>query len=197
MAFIGIKTPSETAKLLASYSVPGKPEPVEQSHITLIYLGKDVPIKVLAKALEATYEVTSQTQPFKVQTSMVSCFPKGEDGVPVICPVESEALHTFRARIKAAYEAYGVPFSNKYPEYKPHVTLSYADEAISAQPIPTVEWVADQVILWGGNHGAERLVMTFPLSTASSPVASRVALRFFALLAAKKASAQSSAPTSE
>lgn len=178
MALIGIKVPVETGKLLEGIEVPGNLESRAHYHITVCYLGKDVPIEKIAKAVAVTYEVTKATPPFAVRTSRVTCFPKNDDGVPIICAVESPALHAFRDRLKAAYEASGVTFSNKYPEYKPHVTLSYADEEIEDMHIAPVEWGAHELFLWASDDGDSGVVVTFPLSRLT--IAHRVAARFAA-----------------
>ena len=179
MAFLGIKVPHETARLLGEVEVPGHTEAASHFHITMIYLGKDVPIEVLQKALLATYEVTSKTKPFTVRTSTLTCFPKGDDGVPIICRVDSDALHELRERIRLSYDAHDVPYDKKFPEYKPHVTLAYGDEEIPEKRIPTVEWGAHELVLWGGDSGDRRLVMTFPFSIETShELVERVAQRF-------------------
>lgn len=179
MAFIGLKTPHETARLLTSIEVPGDAVSMDESHITVLYLGKDVPIEVLAKAMLATYAVTSRTRPFTVRTSTLTCFPKNDDGVPVICRVDSDPLHDLQAKIRASFDQNGVPYSAKYPEYKPHVTLSYAEDEVAEQRIPTIEWGAHELVLWGGDSGDRRLIVTFPFSIdPNQEIAQRVAQRF-------------------
>lgn len=189
MAFLGIRVPHETSRLLGEVEVPGKREAASHFHITMLFLGKDVPIEVLQKALLATYEVTSRTKPFSVRTSTLTCFPKNEDGVPIICRVDSDSLHELREKIRLSYERHEVPFSNKFPEYKPHVTLAYADEEIEERRIPTVEWGAHELVLWGGDSGDRRLIITFPFSLDTShEMAERVAKRFVGKIQARSTS---------
>lgn len=179
MAFIGIKTPHETARLLSEIEVPGKPVPMSESHITLLYLGKGIPVDVLAQAMVAAYNVTSRTRPFTVRTSLLTSFPKNDDGVPIICRIDSDALHDLRSNLSAAFEASGIDFSKRYPDYKPHVTVAYAEDEIDEVRIPTVEWGAHELVLWGGDDGDGRLIVTFPFSLdASHEIAGRVAKRF-------------------
>lgn len=180
MAMVGLRVPHETARLLSEVEVPGQREALSSLHITLLFLGDNVPIEVLAQALVATFNVTSRTRPFTVRTSTLTCFPKGDnEGVPVICRVDSDPLHELQGRLKTSYETMGVPFSKKHPTYKPHVTLSYSEEEVEEQRIPTVEWGAHELVLWGGDDGDRRLVMTFPFSLdASHEIALRVAQRY-------------------
>jgi 2'-5' RNA ligase len=179
MSMVGLRVPAETARVFSELSVPGVPEDPGFLHITMLYMGDDVPVETLAKAMTVMFGITRQTNPFTVRTSVMTCFPKNDDGVPIICRIESEALHFLQGRIKAAFQMHGVPFSDRHPEYKPHVTLAYADEPIEDQAISTLEWGAHEVFLWGGDQADQRLIVTFPLSIdASQRLALRVAQRF-------------------
>jgi hypothetical protein len=84
--------------------------------------------------------------------------------------VVSNDLHTFRASLVKAVEEAGIPFPNTYPTFRPHVTIGYgsdplvySDNAVDVQ-FPEVEWGAHELILWGGDSGNDRVVVTFPLS---------------------------------
>lgn len=184
MAFLGLAVPHETARLLGGIEVPGKKEPVSSFHVTLFYFGEGIDITVLTRIIGVTYGVTSDTKPFTVRTNRVASFPKGDDGVPIICHIESDALHDLRDKIKAVYEAAGVDFSNKFPEYRPHTTLAYAeDEGFEEQRIPTVEWGAHELVLWGGDNGDDTLVVHFPFALGDlDKAAVRVAQRFLGRL---------------
>lgn len=167
MAFVGLRVPHETARLLGEIDVPGKKESVSNLHTTVLYLGKDVPVEQIASAVTAIYEVTSNTKPFTVETSLVTSFPANpEDGIPVIARIESDPLHVLQSSLKDALKRHDVAFSDKYPEYKPHVTLAYLKdgEAPSDKSIPTVTWGVGEMILWGGDTGDNRLIVTFPFS---------------------------------
>lgn len=177
MAFLGICIPHEIARLLAQvdYGSKGKPEPTDQFHITLCYFGEDVPIEQITKAILVTYKVTSKTRPFTVQTSHVSTFPPHpkEGTVPVICRVDSTELHDLRSKLVKAYDDAGVEFDKNFPVYKPHCTLAYiepGEEAAKVQgldiTIPVIEWGVGEIVLWGGDDGDERLIVTFPFSYA-------------------------------
>ena len=184
MAIMGLAVPHATARLFSEIDVPGTREPTSSMHITLLYVGKQVPIEVIADAVKATYAVTSQTKPFTVRASRVMSFPinpDDEDGHPVIARVESDALHDFRRKLAASFDDAGIEFSKKFPDYKPHVTLAYAPEAVEEFTIPTIEWGAHEVVLWGGDEGDGRILVTFPLALKPSRDAAlirRVAMRF-------------------
>ena len=178
MAFIGLKVPHETARLLAQVEVDGEKSDLSSMHITMIYLGKNQPIEAITKATQVAFEVTSRSKPFMVETKTVSSFPPNpEDGIPLIALIESEPLHALRDALTAAFDAAGVSYDKKFPEYRPHVTLAYKKatgdsevglEAPPDQTIPTVAWGAGEMVLWGGDKGDEKLMVTFPFALALS-----------------------------
>lgn len=171
MSFLGLRVPHETARLLSELEIPGQKDPVGHFHITILFLGDNVPIETIGKALVATYGVASQTQPFTVSTSRISCFPPKKsatsprDGkAPIICRIDSDALHSMRGKLCKSFDDASVPYDKKFPEYKPHVTLGWSEEVMDDKRIPTVEWGAHELVLWGGDEGDRRVTLTFPLS---------------------------------
>lgn len=176
MAALMIAVPEETSRILGEIPVEGKREP--HSHITMIHIGKDIPIKVIAGMLPVLYEVTSKTPPFSVSTKKVTNFPAGDDGVPVICRVESPELHKFRAELKVALDEADISYSNNFPEFKPHVTLAYDPDPDASydMSISEISWGVSELVLWGSNRGIGRLVIKFPLSLPGVRTASIAAL---------------------
>jgi 2'-5' RNA ligase len=172
MAIVGFAVPHETARILSEIEVPGVKEPVSNFHITVLMLDDDTSISVIADAMEAAYSVASTIRPFTARVTRVTSFPGGDDGVPVICPVEAPELHAVWSAMKAAFDAKNVGYSRKFPEFKPHVTLSYADKPFEAQiPVP-IEWGAHELVVWGGDRGDRRIVVHLPF-TLTDRVANR------------------------
>src|SRR5277367_4439131 len=105
MSFLGIRIPHETARLLHEIDVPGEKEDSAQLHITLLYLGKNIPIKELAKAMIATFEVTDATCPFWVKTTSVASFPVDEGNPhPIIAPIQSPKLFELHKFLKRSLD---------------------------------------------------------------------------------------------
>lgn len=179
MAFVGLAVPASTSRLFGDIDVPGDKTPRDHHHITLIYIGDNVPIDTLAEAIKATYSVTAQTRPFTVRTTRVASFPVNEDdqqGHPVIAHIESDELHVLRANLADHFKDAGVEFSRKFPKYRPHVTLAYAPEAVEEFRIPTIEWGAHEVVLWGGDEGDQKLTVNFPFALSHSVTATELAM---------------------
>lgn len=167
MAFIGFSVPTDTVRILTEIEVPGEREDSRHLHTTMFLLGKNVPIEDIAKATEVIYNVASKTRPFTMRTRKISSFPPSDssDGIyPIICPIESEELHSLRETLRKAFDKAKVPYSKTFPDYKPHVTLSFSKEAFKDTSIPPVEWGAHEIILWGGDSGDQRIAVHFPLS---------------------------------
>jgi 2'-5' RNA ligase len=177
MAALMFQVPADTARVLHEIPVPGEKE-LGDSHITVMYLGKDVPIDRISTMLPVIYDITSKTVPFSVATNHVSNFPGGDDGVPVIARITSPALHRFRDELCAAFDEAELPYDTKFPEFKPHTTLAFSSDPETSVDldIPEISWGAHELMLWGSDRGMGRLVIKFPLSLPMAKAA-RVAYR--------------------
>ncbi len=175
MAFIGFRVPADTAQLFKSIDVPGDRE--QFSHITILNFGDEMSLEDIGRGMEVAYGIVSKTKPFMVRTNKVTCFPGGDDGVPIICPVESEALHDLWAKLRDGFDDAGIPFSKKFPVYKPHVTLSYAPEPIKDRSISPIEWGAHELVLWGGDGGDRGIAVHMPFTMRAAGLLRVVDLR--------------------
>lgn len=164
MAFLGIRIPHETGRLLAGIDVPGNKEGSSEYHITLLCFEENWPISEISKALEATYEIVSNIKPFMVSVDEITCFPKREDNpVPIIAKVKSAELHELRDKLAKNFDKKKIDFSKIFKDFKPHITLAYADEEMDDFEIDPVEFMIQELVLWGGDHGDDRIFVTFPL----------------------------------
>lgn len=164
MSMIGLKVGLECARLLGSIDVPGKKTPLDEMHVTIVYLGDETPIGTITKIISSTYRVTQKRTPFTMKIGKVTCFPnKGPEGYPIIAKVMSPELHDFHTDITNSLDKAKIDYSKLYPEYKPHVTLAYSDEPIGSIILENpIEFAAHEATLWAGDHGSDRLSATFP-----------------------------------
>lgn len=174
MAFIGLRVPEQAAVALSQVEVPGEPEPPEWFHVTMVYLGDHVPVDKLAKCMDVILRLTEGRAPFPVTIRSTGSFPPHPEKktVPILGKVESEELHAFREEVCRALKAAGIAYDEKFPVFKPHVTLAYskdplvaADHAADGDVDPPVTWEVDGLVMWGGDHGEDRVSMTFPFGT--------------------------------
>lgn len=162
MAFLGIAIPEPLAIRLQQLEVPGKRDTTP--HVTLFYFPELEAIDQIFKIIESTLELTSETLPFELTASEVNCFDKGEDGVPIKLEVESLDLIKFRKKLAFKLDDNKVNYSKKFPKFQPHITLSYADEAIKSFKIkPALSFQVNEIVLWAGSWGPTKLVCHFPL----------------------------------
>jgi len=155
------------------------PVPLEaDSHVTVVYLGDDVPVETLGELVPTIYSVTASVKPFSALTHTVSTFPEGDNGVPVIALVDSPALHQLKDRICAALDSVGYEYDTRFPQYKPHVTLAYGPSHVAGleAQIRPVSWEVGDVWLWGANRGTGELMVKFPFASEMSHAAHARAL---------------------
>jgi 2'-5' RNA ligase len=165
VAFLGIRVPVEMGRLITGLDVPGEKESPSEYHITILCFDDNWPISEISKALEATYDVISKITPFSVKADKVSHFPKRKDNpVPIIAPIESKDLRDIHKKLCAEFEDCKIDFKKTFKDFKPHITLAYSkDEHDDFKIEPPIEFMVNEVVLWGGDHGDDRIFITFPL----------------------------------
>lgn len=166
MAFLGIKIPVETARLLADVDLPGKKVGVHEMHITILLFEDNWPISEISKALETAYDVVSKIKPFRVKTKKISCFPAKEGRpYPIIALMESDELQDLAKKLKRHFNKDDIDFDKTFKDYKPHITLAYHEKEIKDCKIEPVEFTVHEIVLFGGDHGDSRIFITFPLKS--------------------------------
>jgi 2'-5' RNA ligase len=165
MSFIGIRIPTETARLIHEIDVPGEKEDTAHLHITLLDLGEEVPIEKVARAIVATYSITQCTSPFWVKIGCVSCFPARDPNVPnpIIAPIINPTLQKLHCSLKRGMGKEKVDYVKRFKEYRPHITLAYNEGEIKRTKIEPIEFSVQEIVLWGGSDGDNRMFATFPL----------------------------------
>lgn len=164
MSFLGIKINHDIARLLNEIDVPGKKVDTAELHITLLYLGQNTAIEELAKAMIATYEITKNFCPFWVKTSNLHSFENPENTVnPIIALIQSPKLLELNKQLKRSFNKHKVEYSKKFKIYNPHITLSFNEDPIKKTKIEAIDWSIQEIVLWGGDHGDEKVFLTFPL----------------------------------
>ncbi len=166
MAFLGIKIPTATARLLSNIEVPGENIGVHEMHVTILLFDDNWPITEFAKSLEAAYDIISDTKPFTATVKEITCFPAREGKpFPIIAPVVSDELHDLYKKLKRKFNKKDIEFDKKFKDYKPHITLSYDDKELKKFKIEPVEFVVQELVLFGGDQGDSRIFTTFPLKS--------------------------------
>jgi len=165
VAFLGIRINQDVGRLISKLEVPGEKESVSEYHITILCFEDNWPIAEISKALEATYDVVSKFEPFRVKAKKISHFPKREDNpIPIIAPIESEQLQELHKKLAKSFDSDKIDFKKTFKDFKPHITLAYSVDKFDDYKIdPPIEFTVNEVVLWGGDSGDDRIFITFPL----------------------------------
>ena len=161
MAYLYVPAPSPT---FARVPAPGKREP--ESHVTLVYLGKqELTVEQAFDIVRAIDPVVRACPKLTLRTRRVFSFPANpEDGFPIVMSVEGAELPHLRQEICRALDRASVPYDRKFPVYRPHVTLAYAEQAVEQHDLEEpIVWTAEAVELSTGTKDSEPLIVRFAL----------------------------------
>ncbi|WP_202638999.1 2'-5' RNA ligase family protein [Bailinhaonella thermotolerans] len=148
-AMVAVMIPAEVAEQIP---VPDGGLPRGDLHVTLAYLGKDVPDDILATAEGAVRRAASTIARLSGLLGGIAAFPPGEDGRPVWVPVDVPGLEMLQAAVTAELAAAGVSYAIDHG-WTPHVTLTYADpDAPLPPPVDPIPVELDAVTLAVGDQ---------------------------------------------
>lgn len=165
VAFLGIKVNHDIGRLIAGLEVPGEKESPSEYHITILCFDDNWPISKISKSLETTYDVVSKVEPFLVKAKKVSHFPPLDNKpTPIIAPIESKELDNLHKKLAKAFDKDSIDFKKTFKDFKPHITLAFSEDGHDDYKIdPPIEFMVNEVVLWGGDTGDSRIFITFPL----------------------------------
>jgi 2'-5' RNA ligase len=171
MAMIAIPIHKEISRLFQAIDVDANRD--LSDHITMIYLDDNLGINKVIKIIPAIFDITSNTKPFEVSTSKITCFPEGKHGFPIIAMIESKELNKLRSDITKAFNEKKISFNEKFPDYKPHITLGYAKEKVKDIKFDKLKITISEISLYGGDTTDDKLFVNFPFSLKTSKLAQR------------------------
>ena len=153
---IALPIPHEVCKLLNKIKVPGDKTNVEDYHLTLFSLDDNLKIDEIEKIIEPVFELAKKSVPFKIILKEFTTF-EGGDKIPIICRLNTEEIFKFREALKKKLDKAGIEYSNKFPEFKPHITLSYHKEKVKDKSFDKISFEIDSVAIYGGDEGREKI----------------------------------------
>lgn len=140
-----IPLPRELAK-----QYPPKQEDKSDPHITVLYIG-EASIDELDLIEKVSRKVLSKYRPLEIFIGGLAWFDSNEDGQVAHSMVEAKNLHTIHKHLWDELEKAGIEVDHAYPEYTPHVTLSYAGNKRQYDgPVPEGSWECNTIELWKG-----------------------------------------------
>lgn len=168
MPMIAIKIPEKIADRLSREAVPGKKCPPEEMHLTLFYF-KELKFEEALKVIACMHEVLKKSSSIKINLKKIVSFPSNEDGTPVIVPIISDDLIRLREKLAKKLDEEGLEYSKKYPEFKPHVTLSYSTKDVEERKLLSpFTFKVDEVILYAGKDMDSNMIVTIPFQISKA-----------------------------
>lgn len=122
------------------------------SHVTVLYIGDLADSDKQKKLIDVVQKTASVLNPFEVNLGKVEEFVNDKNQKVTHSSVEGKDLHKLHNILKGVFKLIGIPFSDKYPEYKPHVTIEYIDEGKEEKfenVKPQGKWIVDHFWVWG------------------------------------------------
>jgi hypothetical protein len=103
-----------------------------------------------------------------IQSNIVNAFPKTEhsdDLYPIKLDfTKNKQLIEWREQMADILDENKISYANNF-SYNPHVTLSYSEKDFDEVKIDPVQWVVNEVVIWYGEHGDNKLTITIPLKS--------------------------------
>ena len=141
--------PKEIAK---QFPIEGRQkEDKSPCHITILQLGSVIPA-LEKKLLRIINEVCEATKPFVVSLKKPRKFVNDKGQIILHSPVKSGRLVKFHDNLRAALLNAGIQVDDKFPEFKPHITIAYCNNRKELkyykQFKPQGEWIVNSIWIW-------------------------------------------------
>ncbi len=147
-------------------------DPVDDTHLTLAFLGTDAVNTLDRDVVEAALApLAAVSTPMEGELSGIGRFapgyPAGQEPWPLVALADVPALAEFRQRVVAALAGAGIDISQEHG-FAPHLTICYVDDddeevaaAVLAEGLKPIPVTFDKVVLaWGASR------TEFPLAGA-------------------------------
>ena len=126
-------------------------EDTSPCHVTLYYIG-ELENSKQQDMIGVVRSVAKITKPFQVSLAPSNFFVNKKNQKIIHSPVIGEDLQKLHYVVQGAFKFLELPFLDKYPEYKPHVTIEYVNEGEQEKYgnlSPRGEWLVDHFWIWG------------------------------------------------
>lgn len=163
MAMLSIKVPKHISETLYELVRIGDKSYPEEMHITLFCFDGELSINKVLLITNICYEVCQNVKQFMAGSCVVTSFPKNGNS-PVIARVISPGLHELRRTLEEKFNKHGVEYSKKFPDFKPHVTLTYTDKLFENIKFDTVKWNVNGLLINAGYGVEDVMTVNIPFN---------------------------------
>jgi 2'-5' RNA ligase len=131
---IALVPPKAVAEQLAEYG----DEPIDQLHVTLVYLGKlgedDIDPEKTADVLEEWADTTPRLKGTYAGHCLFAVSASSDGKVPEVVTVDCPGLTRARTRLVDLLDAAKIAYHDDH-DFVPHTTVSYVDESATVAPL--------------------------------------------------------------
>jgi RNA 2',3'-cyclic 3'-phosphodiesterase len=136
------------ARQLATRRIGGKPVEGARLHVTLFHLGDytDLPPGLAAQATEALSHLAAE--PFTIRFDQIGSFSNRQsNGALVLTAGEgNDALYALHRQLALHLRAAGLAQHTR-DAFTPHMTLAYDKASVAFEPITSIAWPVQEVVL--------------------------------------------------
>ena len=139
-AFVALRMSAETEDALAGFveTLRGSSPGIgwtrrERLHLTLRFLGDEIPAEKLERLSPALAEIAATSSAFKIDVRGTGVFPNFNRPRVIWVGLESEALMELAARVESVAVSAG--FASDQRAYKPHLTIGRIRDPRAWRPI--------------------------------------------------------------
>ncbi|WP_035602720.1 2'-5' RNA ligase family protein [Haloferula sp. BvORR071] len=148
-----------TRKVYLDHGLDGKPRPISQFHVTLVYFGLYVDLQ--GDGMEWVKRVcaiaSARTSPFQGNLNQIGHFFKPPGRSAPLVLANDQKQPGFEACYNEAFdEAKAVGLNVKREKFNPHLTTGYSVKRVSFQPIDVLSWDVGEIVLLRSFHGLTR-----------------------------------------
>jgi phage-related protein (TIGR01555 family) len=147
-------------------------EAPDEPHVTVLYVGKDLPPDALDEVVAEVRASAAAAEPHRLGHPRLVAFPAGPDGTPIVVELDAWELESVHNRLLRAL-AHRVT-AKQFPRFRAHMTIGYAAE-MSAEARAALLGVAvpegwavpvAEVVVMAGQREAARVVLGTPVEGA-------------------------------
>ena len=148
-----------TRKIYAEHGLDGKPRPVSQFHVTVVYFGLFVDLgdDGIDRARRACAAAAARTAPFQAELNQGLSFPRPAGRSAPLVLTYDQKHPGFDACYRAAFdEAKAMDLVKKRERYTPHLTTGYSVKRVPPQAIAPISWTVTELVLLRSFYGLTR-----------------------------------------
>lgn len=164
MAYLYLPLPLHLSEQLSALSVLGQKVDPSTFHVTLAYLERKMNLAQIENIISPLYQIFGEFGPIPISTGKIDSFPADpEYGYPIYLEVISSELTLLQKRLLHLLDQEDIYYDKSYPDFKPHITLSYSSVYQAASYTTPIESSLTSIICDTGAYERPGMQISIPL----------------------------------